>query len=633
MPSHQFEADVRQILHLVTHSLYSDREIFLRELISNASDALDRARFESLQDSELRAVDGEPSIRISWNDEERTLTIADDGIGLTKEEAIEHLGTIAESGTKAFATALKEKGENPDGLIGQFGVGFYSAFMVADKVVVESLSAKQGNNAIRWISDGGDSYELEKGEREARGTSVTLHMREDAAEFLEGERLKHVVKSHSDFVPWPVLVDEEQANESTAIWTKKPSDVTEEEYNNFYKHISGDWQDPIITDHRRVEGTLVYDALLYVPSQRPWELDRLDYKVGLKLYQKKVKILDSAESLLPRFLRFVSGVVDSPDINLNVSREILQQTPVVQTIRKQLTKRILKKLKEIGEKDPETFNKFWAEFGHIIKEGCQEDPNSKELIISLLRYKTTTSNGELRSLAQMRAELPEGQDALWYYTNVDKNRINSAPVLEGFKKRGWEVMLMDEPVDEWVVMAINEFDGVELKSVNKGELPEEDSEEEDPISQAAKDQARPLVGWMGSLLENDVAEVRMSNRLTDSPSVLVDQEGAMGANLERILAAANQTMPSQKRVLEINPEHPMVKTLAKLNNDGQAGLEPFARLLHDHALISEGKMEDAAGFAHRLQVVMEKAAAGLAATSTTDSAVLEPEIVNADEVE
>jgi molecular chaperone HtpG len=630
MPAHQFEADVRQILHLVTHSLYSDREIFLRELISNASDALDRARFESLKDEGLREVSGDPSIRLSWNGDERTLSVTDDGIGLTREEAIEHLGTIAESGTKAFAQALKDKGESPEGLIGQFGVGFYSAFMVADKVVVDSLSGKADSGPIRWISDGGDSYELLDGDKEERGTRVTLHMREDAAEFLEAERLKYIVKSHSDFVPWPVLVDDERANESTAIWTKNPAEVTEEEYNTFYKHISNDWQDPLITDHRRVEGTLVYDALLYIPSSRPMQLDHpLEYKVGLKLYQKKVKILDSAETLLPRYLRFVSGIVDSPDVNLNVSREILQQTPVVQTIRKQLTKRVLKKLKEVGEKDPETYNRFWSEFGHVIKEGTQEDSKSKELITSLLRYRTTTSDGELRSLAQIRTQLPEGQDTIWYYTNVDKARIEKAPVLEGFRKRGWEVLLMDEPVDEWVAMAIDEFDGVQLKSVTKGELPEEESEEDDPIAQAAKDQARPLVGWLGTLLEDEVAEVRMSSRLTDSPSVLVDQEGALGANLEKILAAANQAMPSQKRVLEINPEHPMVKTLAKLNNDGQSGLEPFARLLHDHALISEGKLDDAAGFARRLQVVMEKAAAGLAATAPVndDIEVIDPEIV------
>ena len=627
MAAHQFEADVRQILHLVTHSLYSDREIFLRELISNASDALDRARFETLQDSSLRETDGEPSIRLSWNEEERTLHIEDDGIGLTREEAVEHLGTIAESGTKAFAKALKEKGENPDGLIGQFGVGFYSAFMVADKVVVDSLSARPDNASIRWISDGGDSYELEDGDKETRGTRVTLHLREDAVEYMADERLKHIVKSHSDFVPWPVLIDGDQANESTAIWTQSPSEVTEEEYETFYKHISNDWQGPLITDHRRVEGTLVYDSLLYIPRSRPWELDRLDYKVGLKLYQKKVKILDSADSLLPRFLRFVSGVVDSPDVNLNVSREILQQTPVVQTIRKQLTKRILKKLKEIGEKDPETYTQFWKEFGHIIKEGTQEDAKSKELITSLLRFRTTTSEGELRSLAQIHAAMAEGQEHIWFFANVDKARIDQAPVLEGFKKRGWEVLLMDEPVDEWVVMAIDEFEGVKLQSVTKGELPEETDEEEDPIAEAAKEQARPLVGWLGSLLDEEVAEVRMSNRLTDSPSVLVDQEGAMGANLERILAAANQSAPNQKRILEINPEHPMVKTLAKLNNEGQTGLEPFARLLHDHALISEGKMDDAAGFARRLQVVMETAAAGLSANANPidEVEIIEPE--------
>ena len=621
MESHRFEADVRQILHLVTHSLYSDREIFLRELVSNASDALDRARFESLQRSDLADAQGEPSIRVTFDKEAGTLTLADDGIGMTREEVVQHLGTIAHSGTKAFAARLKanqqakaegDEGGEDSGLIGQFGVGFYSAFMVADKVVVQTRSALPDSEPVRWESDGGEAYALDAGSRSSRGTEVTLHLREDAVDFLDVAKLRGIITKHSDFVSWPILVDGTRVNQERALWTRAPSEITDEEYNAFYRHVSNDWQEPLIRVHLRIEGNLQYQALLFVPKHRPYELDRLDYKVGIKLYQKRVKILDSADALLPRFLRFVSGIVDAPEVDLNMSRELLQQTPVLQAIKKQLTKRILKRFKDVSNSDPAAWSDFWKEFGHILKEGIHEDgEDNKDTLTHLLRFKTTRSNGELRSLAQVKADLAQGQDEIWYYTSVDKERIGAAPVLEGFRKRGWEVLLMDDPVDEWVVMNIREFDGTKLKSAMSGELPEDKTQEEDPIAKAARDNATPLVSWMSGTLTGAVASVRVSSRLTDSPSVLVDQEGGMGANLERILKAANQTVPAAQRVLEINPEHPMVKTLARLNGEGKTGLEPFARLLLDHAAIAEGRLDDPEGFAKRLQALMEKAASAM----------------------
>lgn len=613
MDTHQFQADVRQILHLVTHSIYSDREVFLRELISNASDALDAARFESLQRDDLLSVE-EPGIRISVDAEAGTITISDDGIGLTAEQATENLGTIAQSGTKALAAAIKERGEDASSMIGQFGVGFYASFMVADKVVVTSRSGLPEAEAIEWTSDGGEGYSLVSAERETRGTDIVLHLREDSAEFLDADKIQEIIKKHSEFVSWPVSMDGEQVNEQAALWTRDPREVTEEEYSAFYKHISGDWNEPLVTLHVRAEAPLQYQAILFVPARRPWELDRLDFKVGLKLYQKRIKILDHADALLPRFLRFVTGVVDSPDVDLNVSREILQQTAVVATIKKQLTSRVLKKLRDLTRDEDggaEKYNAFWGEMGHLLKEGIHEEEGSKKLLTGLLRYPTTASGGDLRSLVELKESMVEGQDTIWYLTDVDKERIASKPVLEGFKQRDWEVMLMTDPVDEWVVMSIKDFEEVPLKSAAHGELPETDEEDLSEDEQKARTEATPLATWMGEMLSGDVEEVRLSSRLTDSPSVLVNKEGAMGANMENILKAANQQVMQDKRVLEINPEHPMVRTLARLNSDGSPGLEPFARLLLDHAQIAEGRVADPAGFAGRLQALMEKAASSM----------------------
>ena len=610
MESRRFEADVRQILHLVTHSLYSEREIFLRELISNGNDAINRARIESLKNDKLLACEGEPSIHITVDEEASTITITDDGIGMTSEQAVEHLGTIAHSGTAAFAKALE--GGDSDGLIGQFGVGFYSAFMVADKVVVDTLSAHPDSKAVCWISDGGDQYEIEESTRTTRGTAITLHLKEDAVEFCDEDTLKEIVTKHSNYVGCPVMFSDERANSEQALWTMDKKELKEEDYNDFYKSKFHDWQEALAYSHTNVEGLATFSAVMFVPAKRPFELDHMDAKVSVELYQKRVKILDNADALLPRYLRFMRGVVDSPDIDLNMSREILQQTPAVKFIKKQLTKRILKQFTTMAADEPEKWATLWGEYGHILKEGVTESDSHFDALVDLLRYKTTTSNGEFRSLAQVKEDMAEGQEAIWFYSSLQQDRIAEAPVLEGFKKREWEVILMSDPVDEWVAMRVQDYKETPIKSVMSGDL--DDISEESEETKAAKESSTPMVTWLGELLGEDVAEVRISSRLTESPSVLVDKEGGLGSNITRILKATNQEMAASERVLEINPEHPIVVNLVKLHAQQSEGIEPFGRLLLDHATISEGRLEDPQGFAGRLQILMERAAAGIANT-------------------
>jgi len=607
METRSFQADAQQILRLVTHSIYSDREIFLRELLSNASDALDKARFLGVQNDDNRKVEGEAGIRVTLNSEDNTLVIEDDGVGMSEAEIVENLGTIAQSGTKKFLEKIEQEGEL-DSLIGQFGVGFYSAFMVADRVTVESLSIKPAEKAVKWESEGGESYSIGECEKASRGTKITLYLSETGQEFCDEAKLRGIIQNHSDFIQWPINLGEERINQETALWLRNPAEIEEEEYHAFYKHITKDWQEPLCYIHIRAEGTLQFNAILFVPKRHSYQLDNLNYKVNLKLYQKRVKVLDNANDLLPKNLRFVAGVVDSPDVNLNISREILQQTQVVKAIKKQLTKKILRKLVDVAKEVPEDYNNFWSDMGYMLKEGIPDDDKHKKDLLTLLRCKTTKSDNALRSLAEIKEAMQEGQEDIWYLTDVNKEQIHRRPILEGFAKRDWEVLLLSDPVDEWVVMTVKDFDETSLKSVSHGELPEDEEKEEE--TQEEK-QVQPLVDWLNTLLEEDVSSVRMSKRLTNSPSVLVNQEGSMGANMENILKAANQEISESKRVLEINPSHPMVKTLAKLNGEGKPGLEPFAHLLLDHASIVEGKLDDPVGFANRLQSLMEKAALGM----------------------
>ncbi len=601
----QFQAEVQQLLDLVVHSLYSDRDVFLRELISNASDALDRARFLGLSRDDLRSADGEPAIKLRFDKALGTLTVSDNGVGLTREQAIEHLGTIARSGTKAFAQALKERGTSAEGLIGQFGVGFYASFMVADRVEVHSMSAEPGAEAIRWASTGGGTFELDSGNRSTRGTDVVLHLRDNSLEYADKYRIRDIVEKHSQFIAYPIELDDERINSEAALWRRDPREVEEAEYKSFYKHVAGDWQDPQAWVHFRAEAPLEFAAILYVPQQRPTDLDYPDRKNGLKLYQQRVMVLEHAEQFVPRYLRFVRGVVDAPDVSLNVSREMLQNTPVVNTIKKQVVKRTLRRLKELANEDEPAYLNFWESFGSTLKEGIAEDGDNRDQIAPLLRFRTTKGDG-WRDLATIKAERVEGQDAIWYITGTDADRIRSSPQLEAFRKKGWEVLLLSDPVDEWVVMNLPSFETVEIKSVARGDLPAND----DPIAEEAKKQAEPFVNWLGGLLSGQVSEVRTSSRLTDSPAVLVDSDKGVSANLERILRSARQDGPKAQRILEINPEHPLVRRLVTAQADGQgAPNEPLARLLLDYAQIAEGTLTDHAGFARRLQAIMLSAGA------------------------
>ena len=609
--SHPFQAEVQQLLELVVHSIYSDREIFLRELVSNASDALDRARFVALQQSDLRPADGEPQITVSVDKDHGTVTVTDNGIGLTREQAADHLGTIAKSGTKAFVQALKEKGTTAEGLIGQFGVGFYASFMVAHRVEVHSLSGEPGAEAIIWESAGTGTYTLEPGTRTTRGTDIVLHLKSDATEFLDPDRLREIVNKHSDFVPWPVMIDGKRVNQESAVWTRNPKEVPDEEYDKFYKHISGDWQSALGWTHIRSESPLEFQSILYFPPRRPFDLDQPDVHRGLRLYQRKVMVIEHADQFLPRYLRFVRGVVDAPQVSLNVSREILQSTPVITSIRKSLVKRTLRRLKEISQETPEVYQTFWEQFGVTLKEGVAEDTENKDAIVPLLRFRTTRKDtdpeaAEWRDLATIKNERKDGQDAIWFLTGTDLGRMRASPSLEGFKKKGWEVILLSDPVDEWVMMNVTEFDGVPLKSVSRGELEEKD---EDPIAEEARKFVTPLVDWLKEELSDAVSGVRPSNRLTDSPAVLVDADYGVSANLERILRSARQDGPKASRILEVNPEHALVKQIAALHEAGKTEeVRELGHLLLDYAQLAEGHVEDAPGFAKRLQALMRRAA-------------------------
>ena len=605
-----FQAEVRQLLDLVVHSLYSDREIFLRELISNASDALDRARLAALTRTDLRPAEGEPAIELLVDKDRGTLTVRDNGIGLTRDQAVEHLGTIARSGTRAFADAARSEGKDAESLIGKFGVGFYASFMVAHKVEVHSLSAEPGAEPVIWTSDGTGEFTIEPGSRSTRGTAVTLHLRSDATEYLDTWKVESVVKKHSSFVAYPVKLGDETLNEQTALWTRSPTEVKDEEYVEFYKQALGEWRDPMAWVHFRAEAPLEYQAVLYFPEERPFDLDYPDAKRGLKLYQRRVLIQDASDQFLPRYLRFVKGVVDAPEVSLNVSREILQNTPVLRSIKDQVVKRVLRRRREIGREEPAKYTKFWETFGATLKEGVAEDKERVEQITPLLRFRTTRlaedGTSEWRELAQIKADMPAGQKEIWYLTGLDLGRLRASPQLEAFRKKGWEVILLSDPVDEWVVLNLTEFDGVKLQSAARGEL----EHEEDPIAEEARKQAEPFAAWMKEVLGDAVSAVRPSRRLTDSPSVLVD-EGQVSSNMERILRASRQggMAPKAQRALEINPEHALVKKLVGFHAAGNlADAEPLARLLLDYAQLAEGHIEDVAGLTARLSAVMRKAA-------------------------
>jgi molecular chaperone HtpG len=603
---HGFKAEVQQLLNLMIHSVYSDREVFLRELVSNAADALDKVRFLGLTRGDLRpAGEGEPAIRVTAAD--GTVSIEDDGIGMTEKEALENLGTIAHSGTKAFLEEAKAKGSGAPSLIGQFGLGFYSAFMVAEEVVVETLSALPDAKPVRWTSHGEGKFEIGEGSRTTRGTRIELKLREDAKEFAEGWRLEGIVKKHSNFLPWPIQVNGTQANAARALWLDPPSQVSDEAANQFYKEISMDWQEPALRVHLSVDSPIQYHALLFVPAGRPYDLFHPDAPRGPRLYARRVLIEEHARELLPDWLRFVRGVVDSEDIPLNVSREMVQKTPVVRKIREALVKRVLKDLAKLAETDAAKYDAVWKEFGVLLKEGYYHDKSAHgELLLPLLRFKRLLGgDDEVIGLSAYKAAMGEGQDAIWYLTAESRAAALASPHVEVFRKRGWDVLILTDAVDEWLIQALDAFDGTPLKSVARGDLKLEDAAE------GEKTDVSGLAPWLKDVLGDSVAAVRESSRLTDSACVLVDEDQGMSANMERILRQVNQDVAGAKRVLELNPRHPLIKNLEQLRTQGKtAQAEPIARLLLDDALLLEGTVKEPAAMGRRLQDLLLRATEG-----------------------
>ncbi|MEQ6308602.1 molecular chaperone HtpG [Delftia acidovorans] len=645
--THSFQAEVAQLLHLVTHSLYSNPEIFLRELVSNASDACDKLRFEALNDASLYEDQPNLEVRVSFDAAAKTLTIADTGIGMSEQEAIDNLGTIAKSGTKAFMDKLSGDQKSDSQLIGQFGVGFYSGYIVADKITVETrragLSASEG---VRWTSGGTGEFEVEQIERPQRGTSITLHLRPEAEEFLNAWKIKQVIGKYSDHISLPILMEKEEwkdgendqpgtmektgewetINKASALWTRPKKDITAEQYQDFYKAISHDFENPLTWSHNRVEGNTEYTQLLFIPAKAPFDLYNRDKKAGVKLYVKRVFIMDDAEALMPGYLRFVKGVIDSADLPLNVSRELLQESRDVRLIRDGSTKRVLSMLEDLAKHDRHDaaadaaadgvtdvvseedkakegkYSQFYAEFGPVLKEGLGEDFANKERIAKLLRFSSTSQDEAIVSLADYKARMKEGQDAIYYITADSLTAARNSPQLEVFRKKGIEVLLMADRVDEWAMGYLTEFDGTPLQSVAKGavDLGKLQDEEEKKAAEEAAETFKPLLAKLKEALKDKAEDVRVTTRLVDSPACLVVQDGGMSLQLARLLKQAGQQAPDARPVLEVNPEHPLVKKL-----DGSVHFHDLANILFDQAVLAEGGMpEDPAAYVRRVNALL-----------------------------
>ena len=620
-----FQTEVKQLLNLMIHSLYGNKEIFLRELISNASDAADKLRFEALSDNALYGSDADLKIRVSFDKQARTLTVSDNGVGMSREEVVNNIGTIAKSGTREFFQSLTGDQAKDARLIGQFGVGFYSSFIVADRVTL--LTRRAGlpsGEAVRWhcdMRDGGGEYTVEAAEKEGRGTDVVLHLRNSEDELLSDWKLKEIVRKYSDHIAIPIVMkklkwdkekseekftdEDETINQASALWARAKSEITEEQYQEFYKHVAHDPEAPLAWSHNRVEGRQEYVQLLYIPARAPFDLWDRQERRGLKLYVRRVFIMDNAEQLLPAYLRFVRGVVDSNDLPLNISREILQESRDVEAIRAGCTKRVLSLLEELAENQKEKYAAFWKEFGRVIKEGVGEDSANRERIAKLLRFSSTHSDSEEQSvsLADYVARMKEGQDRIYYVTAETFLAAKNSPHLEIFRKRSIEVLLLSERVDEWLVANLAENEGKALASVAKGELDlsklQSDEEKREEAKQAGGHRA--LVAKLKDALGDRVKDVRVSSRLTQSPSCLVADEHDMGGNLSRILKAVGQKGPQAKPILEINPAHPMVQRL----NEEKTRFADWGNLLFDQALLAEGgQLEDPAGFVRRMNELM-----------------------------
>lgn len=627
-----FQAEVAQLLHLVTHSLYSNKEIFLRELISNASDACDKLRFEALHQPGLYEDAPNLEVRISFDAEARTLTIADNGIGLSQQEAIDNLGTIAKSGTREFMAKLSGDQKADAQLIGQFGVGFYSGFIVADRITVESRRAGLNpEEGVRWTSGGAGDFEVEAITRPQRGTAVTLHLREDALDYLSTWKLKSIVSRYSDHISLPILMRKEEwkegeegqpgahvltdewetVNQATALWTRAKKDITPEQYQEFYKAISHDHEAPLAWTHNRVEGGTEYTQLLYLPAHAPFDLWNREKAAGVKLYVKRVFIMDEAEALLPSYLRFVKGVIDSADLPLNVSRELLQESRDVKAIREGNTRRVLSMIEELAKaeqdesaspEDKAKFSKFWGEFGAVLKEGLGEDFGNRDRIAKLLRFASTQSDAAAVSLADYKARMKEGQEAIYYVSAETRAAAANSPQLEIFRKKGIEVLFMTDRVDEWALSYLHEFEGTPLQSVAKGQvdLGSLQDEAEKKAAEEAAETFKPVLAKLKEALKDKAQDVRVTTRLVDSPACLVVSEGGMSLQLARLLKQTGQQAPDLKPVLEVNASHPLVRKL-----DGSPHFHDLAHILFDQALLAEGGMpEDPAAYVKRVSALL-----------------------------
>jgi len=601
--THAFQTEISQLLDLMINSLYSQKEIFLRELISNSSDAIDKRRFEALTDSSLLNDEEELAVTITTDKEAGTLTISDNGIGMSHDEVIENIGTIARSGTKKFMEALKASKDSEDdvNLIGQFGVGFYSVFMVSDKVTVLTRKAG-GDSAVQWESDGKGEFTIGEGTKDDAGTSITLHLTDDDKEYLEDFRLKHIIHTYSEHISLPIKMlgsvplDEEgkpqegveaeleTVNTGTALWARPKNEISDEEYQGFYQGLSYDMEPPLSTLHHKVEGNMEYTSLLFIPQKAPMDLWNRDNKKGIKLYVRRVFIMDDAEHLMPNYLRFVKGVVDSQDLPLNVSREILQGDRDIQKIKASSVKRVLDELKRLANKEADSYQGFWSEFGQALKEGVVEDHTNKDKITPLLRFSSTSNDSDEQtvSLDDYVGRMQEDQDSIYYITADSYKAAKGSPHLEMFSKKGIEVLLLSDPVDEWLVNSLNEYNEKPLKSVSKGgvDLSEDEKKEQDEQKEALS----PITDKLQETLNESVKEVRLTNRLTESPACLVADENDPGANLERIMKAMGQDAPSTKPILEINPEHALIKQL----DTGSDVFDEWAQVLFDQAALSEG---------------------------------------------
>ena len=616
-----FQSEVKQLLQLMIHSLYSNKEIFLRELISNASDAADKLRFKALSNPTLYEGDGDLRVRVSFDADKGTITISDNGIGMTREQVIDHLGTIAKSGTKEFLTALGQDQAKNSQLIGQFGVGFYSAFIVADKVTVKTRAAgEEADKAVLWESAGEGEYSVADIEKKSRGTDVILHLREDEKEFLNEWRLREIIGKYSDHIGLPVEMltkeydDEgkecgekwEKINKSDALWTRSKDDVSDEEYKEFYKHLSHDFADPVTWAHNKVEGNQAYTSLLYVPAKAPWDLFNREYKHGLKLYVQRVFIMDDAEQFMPNYLRFMRGLIDSNDLPLNVSREILQDNKITAALRKALTKRSLQMLEKLAKDDAEKYLQFWKEFGLVLKEGPAEDFANKETVAKLLRFASThnDSSEQTVSLEDYISRMKEGQKAIYYITADSYVAAKNSPHLELFNKKGIEVLLLSDRIDEWMLSYLTEFDGKQLQSITKADLDLGDLADKESETQKQQDEAfGSFIERVKNLLGERVKTVRLTHNLTDTPAVVSTDNDQMTTQMAKLFAAAGQPVPEVKYTFELNPEHHLVKKVADIADETE--FADWVELLLEQAMLAErGSLENPAVFIKRINKLL-----------------------------